>query len=344
MTAVLRLVWNPIVEKEVRSRMRSWRAPTVITLYLAVLGGIGYAVYSQMTRSLAPIAGYSTTTPATLGIGTFALLTALELLLIAFITPGLTAGAISGERERQTFDLLLCTRVRPAGIVLGKLIASLLFVLLMLLISVPLFSVVFLLGGVELDQVLSIFVIGLVTALTLGTLGLFCSAVARRSTAATVSSYGLALLLLFGTLLAGFLFPATYNPASSSRPAPPVYVLASPITALAASLPSSPVTPNGFLTLPPFVKPVPVPLLQDGIGYSSSAGVNSARSSMTLVQPYRSLSAPDIIPSGPFAHWHAWQAFAALNLGLVAIVLTLTTWLVSSRTRRALPIRGWGRR
>ncbi len=350
MTAVLRLLWNPIVEKEVRSRMRSWRAPVVITLYLMVLGGIGYLAYSRLAGDYLRSFNYSGANPANLGIGTFALLTSLELLLIAFIAPGLTAGAISGERERQTFDLLLCTRVRPAAIVFGKLIASLLFVLLMLLISVPLFSVVFLLGGVELDQVLSIFVVGLVTALTLGTLGLFCSALARRSTAATVSSYGLALLLLFGTLVAGAFFPTTYNPATNPRPAPPVYVLASPITALAASLPPTVVTSNGILSFPLFLRPAPQSFTQATNAAPDASKVASARAALGPVTNqlayYGAPPAPDVIASGPFKRWHAWQAFAALNLGLCALLLALTTWLVGSRARRppALPVRGWIRK
>src|SRR5205085_1967042 len=54
------------------------------------------------------------------------------LALICFIVPGLTAGAIAGERERQTLIPLQITLLSPRSIVFGKLLASLAFVVLLL--------------------------------------------------------------------------------------------------------------------------------------------------------------------------------------------------------------------
>ncbi len=319
MIALRRALWNPIIDKELRSRMRSWRAPVLITLYLALLGGIGYGTYSLITRSYAQSATGTANLGPQLGIQIFWVLTGFGLLLVAFITPALTAGAITGERERQTLDLLLCTRVRSSAIILGKLLASLLFVLLLLVISVPLFSVVFLLGGIDLDQVLSVFVIGVVTALVLGSFGLLCSTIARRSTAATVASYGCAFLLLFGTLIVGVFFPTEYQPGSLEQPAPPIYVLASPITALATSLPQGPGTVAFFPTVTPFVRTATAKVeLRSGV-----------REPTNISQPvFRS---PDVVPSGLFKGWRVWQAFSVINLLLVVVSLGAGILLLRGR-------------
>lgn len=50
--------------------------------------------------------------------------TSMEFILLMFIVPAVTASAISGERERQTLDLMLTTRMSAGQIVTGKLLSS----------------------------------------------------------------------------------------------------------------------------------------------------------------------------------------------------------------------------
>src|SRR3977135_2570351 len=103
------------------------------------------------------------------------------MLLLAFITPAVTAGAISGERARQAIDLLFVTLIPPFSIIWGKLLSSISFILLLLLLSVPIFSLVFLFGGIELDQVIYAFLLTAVTALTLASIGIAFSTWLRRT-------------------------------------------------------------------------------------------------------------------------------------------------------------------
>src|SRR6185369_5430589 len=103
----------------------------------------------------------------------------VELFLVTFIAPTFTAGAISGERERQTYDLLRTTLLPASRLVIGKLISALSYVFLLLLAAIPLQSIAFLFGGVtELEVVLS-FVILFITALALGSVGIYFSAVTQ---------------------------------------------------------------------------------------------------------------------------------------------------------------------
>ncbi|OTA40184.1 MAG: hypothetical protein A6D92_21950, partial [Symbiobacterium thermophilum] len=119
--------------------------------------------------------------------------------------PGLSAGAIAGERERQTLDLLLVTRLTPAQVVVGKLLAATGFALLLMFASLPVFGLIFLFGGFSLYRLGLSALVYVVTVLLLGSVSLYFSALYRRTQTAVVAAYGVVttwILLspLFGAL------------------------------------------------------------------------------------------------------------------------------------------------
>ena len=125
----------------------------------------------------------------------------------------------------------MSTQVSALWIVLGKLLASLSYVFLLMVASLPLFSLVFLFGGVSPDQVALAFVISLVSALTLGAIGMFLSVVIRRGPTATVIAYAVTFVFLIGTpLLTIFLFQA----ADGSMDDSPLLILPLALNPLAA--------------------------------------------------------------------------------------------------------------
>src|SRR5207302_5279925 len=235
-----------IVAKEYRSRMRTWRSPLTITIHVIVLGGIGWAVFSAIANS---VAGFGNSgggiSPSSMGVLLFTFLILFQIVLLAFITPALTSGAISGERERQTIDLLFVTPLAPFSIIWGKLLASMSFVVLLLILSVPLFSLVFLFGGIEIDQVVYAFAVTGATALSLGFVGIAFSSLFRRTLPATVAAYGAAFVLLLGTYVYGYLFPTDADPTSTVVPAPPAITLVSPVIPLVTIATNQPVSGYG---------------------------------------------------------------------------------------------------
>src|SRR2546429_4097343 len=221
--------------------MRSWRSPRVISLYVVLLGGIGWAVFAAMTGNAFGLGGSG----SNCGMYLFMFLTIFQVGLLGFITPALTSGAISSERERQTLDLLFVTPLAPFSILWGKLLASMSFVVLLLILSIPLFSLVFLLGGIELDQVVYAFAVTGATALTLGFVGIAFSSLFRRTLPATVAAYGAAFVLLLGAYVYGFLFPTDADPTSTVAPAPPAITLVSPVIPLVTIATNQPVSGYG---------------------------------------------------------------------------------------------------
>jgi ABC-type transport system involved in multi-copper enzyme maturation permease subunit len=190
------LVMNPILSKELRSRMRSFKLPLLISVYLSLLSLIALAYYWMQSRSLA----YDGFNPD-IGPQIYVLLATFQLLLLAFVAPALTAGVINGERERQTFDLLLCTRLSPASIVLNKLLASISLVVLLIISSLPVFGIVYFYGGVLMSDIGRVFLIYLATAVTLGVIGIFCSSFFKRTQISMVVSYLAVFFLIVGTLI-----------------------------------------------------------------------------------------------------------------------------------------------
>ncbi len=186
-----------VLNKELRIRMRGRRAAVIITLYLLLLASVaGSMLYGQQQ---ALESNLSSSRPPTIGFELFVTLSLFQLFLVIFIVPGLTGAAIAGERDRQTLDLMLSTQVPSLWIVLGKLLSSLSYVFLLMLAALPLFSLVFLFGGVSPGQVVLAFAVSLISALTLGTIGVFISVVIQRGQIATVLCYGVAFLLIVGT-------------------------------------------------------------------------------------------------------------------------------------------------
>lgn len=230
---------NPVAVKELRGRMRGRRAVVVLTLYLLALSGIVAFVYLIYTGSAA-LPG--NTAARTAGKGLFAAILAVQVFLVAFIGPAFTAGAISGERERQTFDLLRTTLLSAESFVLGKLISALSYVFLLVLVSIPLQSIAFLLGGLSLVELVVSQVVILVAAVTYALYGLWCSAAMRTTLAATVTTFAGMLFVTFGTpLLAGMaaVLGSTFSGTWLSGTLVEMLVLYGGIVAAATNLPAT---------------------------------------------------------------------------------------------------------
>jgi len=213
---------NPVLARELKQRMRGRHVWLVLTLYLTVLAVILRWIYVAAARDSFN-GGIDLLASATAGRAIFQWLLFFMLLLVCFIVPGLTAGAISGERERQTMVALQLTLLRPRSIIAGKLLASLAFVVLLIIASLPLVTVPFLVGGVSLGEVVKGMWMVIATAVTLACLTLACSAVLRRTQAATVVAYGLTLGLVLGTLM---VYGAQQIPRSIGSPRPKPWILA----------------------------------------------------------------------------------------------------------------------
>ncbi len=196
-------VWtwdNPVVTKEFRGRMRGARAYWLLFGYLLLLSLTLFVAYLQWWNShAAQMAAGGGTAGFVIGRTFYLALFYVQAVLVTLITPALTAGAISLEREQRTFEMLRATTLQPRDIALGKLASSVAFVVLLLTSSLPLVSLCFLLGGVSPGEVFFGYGLLVADAFLFGAVGLAWSAHAANTATATALSYGTVFLWFAGT-------------------------------------------------------------------------------------------------------------------------------------------------
>ncbi len=218
-----------IMVKELRGRMRGRRAFIILTLYVLLLAGFAWMsqqINEALVSSQSSYGGQATYASATVGRGIFADLLMLQTLMIAVLAPAATAGAIRSEREHQTLELLAVTPISSFAIVLGKLLSALAWVFVLVLASIPVTALVFVFGGVAPDDVLRGYAVLFATVIGLGSIGIFFSALTRRTGASTGLTFVVVIALVLGSqYLFDFLGKTADTGSNGLRKQPPELIL-----------------------------------------------------------------------------------------------------------------------
>ncbi len=234
-----RLFDNPITVKELQGRMRNYRTFILLTSYLGLMGLIVGFTYYYQTDSYS-FTRYYPGMRQELGKSIFTALFLAELVLIYFIAPGLTSGAITSERERQTLDILKTTLITPRAMIYGKLGPAVIYLLLLIFTTVPIVSITFMFGGAGIPEMLIASILLLLTGIFLCALGIFFSSGLKSTTAATISSYGSILspilLIVVFYFVINTLSPSDYTVQDQINMISELWVIASVNPFLAAYL------------------------------------------------------------------------------------------------------------
>jgi ABC-type transport system involved in multi-copper enzyme maturation permease subunit len=201
---------GPVFTREAAATPRNWRLYFLRALYVAALFLLVATAWlilfgSQPVRTLADLSRF--------GAAAFALVAPVQLAIGVAFSALLAAAAVAQEKDRRTFELLLLTQMTNSELVLGKLLASMLSVLVITLAALPLMMLLVLLGGVSHGQVARVFGVTLTAALAAGSLG-STIALWREKTFQSLAMTALALVLwllvgetvtagVFGDSLAG---------------------------------------------------------------------------------------------------------------------------------------------
>jgi ABC-2 type transport system permease protein len=203
---------NPVIVKELRGRMRGWGAVVVLTIYLLVVSGVALLFYSMFRAT----SGLGSSESSQVGKFLFGVIVIFQLLMVFLLTPAFTAGAITSEKERKTYDVLMTTLLLPRSIIFGKLGAAVAYVALLILALAPLESLSFMFGGVSPEEIILSQVVMLAAALLFASIGIFWSTVVRSSVGSNVLTYGTIMvqLVLIPVLywLLTSIIGAYYNP------------------------------------------------------------------------------------------------------------------------------------
>ncbi|MDP6442236.1 MAG: ABC transporter permease subunit [Pirellulaceae bacterium] len=189
------LLENPVLQRELLVNLRMPRAFVLLFFYQALLACVVYFAWPQKTHL------DLTENPADARrlVDLFFL---GQYILASMMAPSFASGSITGEKERKTYEMLLASPLRPAAIVLGKMIASLSHITVLIFTSLPIVVLCLPLGGVSLYEVLAAYVGLIVSVITFGAISVACSSYFKRTAASLVVSYLLILpLAMIGVLL-----------------------------------------------------------------------------------------------------------------------------------------------
>lgn len=204
-------VGNATSVRDFRVQMRGSKTILAWSLYLAVLLTVGYFTYSsihQLDRFMTGPASVQ----ALLGsfFGTMMRVIAGAIVVIA---PGLTAASIVGERQRKSFDLVFSAPVTPKYYLVGKMIGSYRYTIMLLVLSVPVVALSALLGGATWADILVCYFLLSMSGLLMTAIALLVSALVERLQAAIATSYLLVALYIFlsFSIAASFAFGGAFR-------------------------------------------------------------------------------------------------------------------------------------
>lgn len=163
---------------------RRWQTYGARAAFSATLFGIVLATIWGVTHS-------DLVDPADLGWagrGIFVAFAVVQVLLAATFAPFAVARAIIEEREEDTLDVLILTRLQARQILLAKIAARILVLLTVILGALPVLGLVVSLGGVSIVEVVAITMHAVTAVLVLGAMGGFFAIFTRSPVVATLAA------------------------------------------------------------------------------------------------------------------------------------------------------------
>lgn len=196
---------NPVFRKDMRVLFRNFKVYIGLAVYLFVLLGV-----TNLILKMININNYNGFNPEYIMIA-YLVMFGFQMLTLTFIIPAVTASSISGERERQTLDFLLVTRMSGWDIVVGKLMSSLLLVGLLIVASMPVYAILFYYGGVSVSGFILNTVFLLIYSCFVGSIAVFFSTIIKKTAAATAVSNLFIIGITIGTGIAVLIIVGFYN-------------------------------------------------------------------------------------------------------------------------------------
>lgn len=196
----------PLLAKELTELAARPRTFTVRVIYAAVLLVICYGVLvAYMPSSRFAVNALGAGLPV---LGTLSVLQTLGLYLVL---PILACSTLTVEKERQTLDLLLITKLGPWTIIFEKFLGQLVPAIYFVMLSLPLLAFSYALGGLTLERIALAMLELVLTATRLAAVGIMCSAMFRTTSRALIATYLLVVVVGFCEFLIQAFLVSTAN-------------------------------------------------------------------------------------------------------------------------------------
>lgn len=197
----MKSIINPILKKEIKVSSRSIKLSFSLLGY--TIANMIIFIFTMMVISTASGGGGENIHRMLMYV--FPILGITQSVIVIFVTPLLTASSISGERERQTFEIMMTTCMSPISIVTGKLVSSMANILLYVVACIPIMSISFILGGAKFSSLIIFFLDIILLSLLSGSIGVFCSTLCRKTIVSIILSYVMNVFIYFITAVPCFI-------------------------------------------------------------------------------------------------------------------------------------------
>lgn len=190
------LLENPVLQRELLVNLRMPRAFVLLLVYQVLLAAVVYFAWpaDNIRLDLSENPESTRTLVNLFFLG--------QYILASLMAPSFAAGAVTGEKERKTYEMLLASPLRPEAIVMGKLIAALTHLAILIFASLPIVMLCLPLGGVSIYEVLAAYLALIASVVTFGMISIACGSFFQRTSASLVVSY----LLILPLAIAGVTF------------------------------------------------------------------------------------------------------------------------------------------
>ena len=191
---------NPVLRNESKLSVRTPKFTIMLLIYIGILAAGVLLFYNSYLES-AYVSGIDLQS----SVGLYAGMAIGQAVLLMFIVPALTSTAICSEREKQTLDMLLSSKLTPIQIIIGKMSASSIKVIMLIVSTIPIYAVCALVGGVRLINIIQLVLFFIVCTIFVGSIGVFISTYMKTSKTATAVTYGIVLLVFIGPLIFSYI-------------------------------------------------------------------------------------------------------------------------------------------
>ncbi len=183
------LLENPVLQRELLVNLRMPRAFMLLLIYQVLLACVVYLAWpaDNIRLDLSDNPESTQTLVNLFFLG--------QYILASLMAPSFAAGAVTGEKERKTYEMLLASPLRPEAIIMGKLVAALTHLAVLIFASLPIVMLCLPLGGVSIYEVFAAYLALIASVITFGMISVACGSYFKRTSASLVVSYLLILPL-----------------------------------------------------------------------------------------------------------------------------------------------------
>lgn len=207
---------NPVLIRDIRSRMRGTRMLIFISIYILIVCTITF-LYTLFTLNQLSLSPTNPNQLSNIGSTIYKIILSVSTFIVIVFAPMSLSGVVAGEKEKQTFDFIRVTTISSWRYILGYILANTLFVTLLIFCTLPIVSLSFVFGGVSPDEVIYSYILLVCLSFLLSSLAIMISTLRKNVRTAQTTTIAILFLIYFlsGPALSSFNMYGRYFPLSS---------------------------------------------------------------------------------------------------------------------------------